>query len=103
MHWGASEYQPNDEVEEPRVLTPAERRLRAIARNHRSWANTSDRSARTLKARMALEEKFFCEADPNNELTPAERAKRAANLRKAFYAELALRSVQARRRRGGVV
>jgi hypothetical protein len=78
----------------------AERRLASQLGAHLSWANTPDRSARTLPARLALLEKFEREADPHNQLTPAERVKRAESLRKAYYAKLALKSVQSRRRRG---
>jgi hypothetical protein len=44
--------------------------------------------------------KFERQVDPNNELLAAERAKRAESARKAFYAELALKSARARRSRG---
>lgn len=55
-----------------------------------SWANTTNRSARTAPARAALDAKFLQQAggDPI----------RAAALRKAHFARLALRSAQARRR-----
>jgi hypothetical protein len=69
---------------------------------HLSWANTVDRSARTAPARRALEAKFDQLADPDGTLLPHERAKRAENLRKAHFAQLALKSAQARRRRAGV-
>lgn len=59
---------------------------------HASWANTTDRSARTAPARAALDKKFLDEANGD----PV----RAAHLRKAYYARLALKSAQARRRRG---
>jgi hypothetical protein len=74
-------------------LTPAERSLRAQIAAHESWAQTEDRAARTAKARQALEDKFLTEAggDP----------KRAESLRKAYFARMALKSAQARRRRGG--
>lgn len=55
-----------------------------------SWANTPDRSARTANARTAFENKFLAEADGD----PA----RAESLRKAFYANLVLKSVQSRMR-----
>lgn len=80
-------------------MTPAERRLRSQIGAHESWARTEDRSARTHAARLALEEKFVREADPDNKLAPAERTKAAENLRKAHYARMALRSAQVRRRR----
>jgi hypothetical protein len=74
-------------------LTAAEKSLRGQIAVHTSWANTTDRAARTAKARTAFEEKFLAEAggDP----------KRAEHLRKAYYARLALKSAQARQRRGG--
>ncbi len=74
-------------------LTPAERKLRAQIAAHESWAHTEDRSARTAKARRALEDKFLAEADGNPQ--------RAASLRAAYYARLALKSSKARRRSGG--
>lgn len=72
-------------------LTPAERSLLGKIGGETSWANTVDRSARTAPARRALDAKFLAEAggDP----------KRAEHLRKAYFARLALKSAQARRRR----
>ena len=72
-------------------LTPSERVIRAQIASHTSWANTENRSARTQKARKALEEKFLTEAGGD--------AARAESLRKAYYARLALKSAQARRAR----
>jgi hypothetical protein len=46
-------------------------------------------------------EKFEDEVDPNRELPEAERAHRAEFARKAYFQRLALKSAQARRRRGG--
>lgn len=48
---------------------------------------------------MALLEKFEKQVDPDSTLMPAERAKRAESLRKAYYADLALKSARARRLR----
>ena len=79
-------------------LTPEERVLRAQIAANESWAKTPDRAARTAPARQALDEKFEREVDPNNELTPAERAKRAESKRKAHFQRMAFKSVQARRR-----
>ncbi len=69
---------------------PEERRLIAQISAHESWARTDDRSARTANARAGLKQKFLDEAggDPV----------RAEHLRKAFYARMALRSAQTRRR-----
>ena len=74
-----------------------EKSLAASVAAHTSWANTTDRAARTAKARAALQAKFEREVDPEGTMPPAERAKRAEHLRKAYYARLALKSVQARR------
>lgn len=61
---------------------------------HVSWANTTNRTERTAPARAALEQKFLDEADGDPQ--------RAASIRKAYYARLALKSVQARRGRKAV-
>ncbi|MGP0077072.1 hypothetical protein [Mycobacterium sp.] len=74
-------------------LTPAERTLRGQIAAHESWARTEDRAARTANARRALEDKFLAQADYD--------PKRAEHIRKAYYARLAFKSAQARRRRGG--
>jgi hypothetical protein len=44
-------------------LPPTERSIRSQIAAHTSWANTTDRTARTAKARKALEDKFLAEAD----------------------------------------
>ena len=69
--------------------TDAERRAAGSFGGHKSWAATADRTARTAKPRKAFEDKFLREAggDP----------KRAESLRRAFYAELTLRSLRSRR------
>ncbi|WP_249358350.1 hypothetical protein [Nocardia cyriacigeorgica] len=79
-------------------MTPVERSLRARIAAHESWAHTPDRSARTSAARRAALDRFEREVDPDGQLTPHERAVRAEHARKAYFARLALRSVQARRR-----
>jgi hypothetical protein len=71
------------------MLTESERRLRSQIAAHESWAQTPDRSARTAKARAGLDQKFLDQADGD----PV----RAAHLRKAHFARLALKSAQARR------
>ncbi len=74
-------------------ISPELRTLRARIAAYESWGRTSDRSARTANARRAFEDKFLEEAggDP----------RRAESLRRAYFARLALKSAQARRRRGG--
>ncbi len=71
------------------MSTESERRLAATIAAHESWANTPDRAARTAPGRAALDRKFLDEAggDPV----------KAAHLRKAYFARLALKSAQARR------
>ncbi len=85
----------------PSPMTPAERSLRGQIAAHHSWAHTDDRTARTAKARQAAHDRFENDVDPEGVLMPAERARRAASARKAYFARLALKSAQARRRRGG--
>jgi hypothetical protein len=74
-----------------------ERQLIARLAAHQSWANTQNRTTRTEPARNAFFAKFEDQVDPDHELTQAERTKRAANARKAYFTGLALKSVQARR------
>lgn len=83
-------------------LTPAERRLRGQMGAHKSWANTTDRTARTLPARLAHNAKFERQVDPDGKLSPAERAKRAESARKEYYTRLAYKSARARSRRGAM-
>ena len=72
---------------------------------HKSWAQTPDRSARTSNARAngpsglqwhldRLDPERFADA------TDADRLKAAEAARKAYYAELAMKSAAARRRGG---
>ena len=80
-------------------LTPSERKLRAQLAAHTSWANTSNRSDRTAAGRQAFLDRFEREVDPDGVLEPLERARRAEHARKAWFAKLALKSAQARRRK----
>lgn len=79
-------------------MTPAQRTLRAKIAAHTSWANTTDRAARTAAARKAAHDRFAKQVDPYGMLTPRERARRADSARRAYFAWLAMRSAQARRR-----
>ncbi len=81
----------------PHGSTPGERSMQARLAAHTSWSRTSDASARTKPARDAFCERFEIEVDPNGELDPAERARRAAHARKAHFLRLALASAKARR------
>ena len=60
---------------------------------------THDPKETTKKAREAFLAKFFNEVDPDRILDPDERERRAFYARKAYFARLALKSAQARRRR----
>jgi hypothetical protein len=72
---------------------PEDRSLISRLGAHESWARTADRTARTAPARAALAQKFLDQAEGD----PV----RAEHLRRAYYARLALKSAQARRRRKG--
>ena len=68
---------------------------------HISWSRTADRTARTQAARDTFTARFEREVDPEGVLDPAERMRRAENARKAYFARLALKSAESRRRRKG--
>lgn len=79
-------------------LGDADRRLRARAAAHASWARTTDRRARTAKATEALLEKFEREVDPDGGLPPDLRRELAIHARTAHMLRLARRSAAVRRR-----
>ncbi|RKS77580.1 hypothetical protein CLV35_1273 [Motilibacter peucedani] len=64
------------------------------------WAATEDRVAATAPARKAFDRSFEKQVDPDGVLPPDERAIRAAHARRAYLLRLALKSAQARRKRG---
>jgi hypothetical protein len=72
------------------AISPTERSLAAKVAAHESWARTPDRSARTLKARQALERKFLTAANGDPKV--------AEQLRAAHFARMRLRSLRSRRR-----
>ena len=76
----------------------ADRSLIARFAGQESWANTANPSARTAPARHALLNRFERQVDPDGVLSPAERARRAGQARMAYFARLALRSAQTRRK-----
>jgi hypothetical protein len=75
--------------------------LIAKAANHERWAGVDDRTAATQKARDTFRDRFITEARERfgDDLAPEDLARRADHLRKAYYARLALKSAQARRKR----
>jgi hypothetical protein len=80
-------------------VTPAERSLRARIAAHARWGNTNDTVAATAEARQAALDRFERQADPDGVLDPATRARKAENLRTAFYLRLSLAGVKARARK----
>lgn len=80
-------------------MPESEARLRAQVAAHQSWANTGDRSARTSTGRAAFLARFEAQVDPDGLLDPEDRALRAESARRAYFASLALKSAQTRRRR----
>lgn len=80
---------------------PAERTLRARLAAHALHAQVSDPAAHTAPARRAFMDRFERQVDPTGLLDPAERSRRAAHAKTAYFSALALRSVQARRRATG--
>ncbi len=58
---------------------------------HEKWSRVTDRSAATLAARTALEDRWLTEADGD--------PKRAAHLKALHYSRMAMKSAMARRRK----
>jgi hypothetical protein len=79
-------------------LSPTERVLRARSAAHAKHAR-HDAKAAMDKARAAFLASFEQQADPEGRLPPAERQRRAEQLRRAHFARLALASAKARRSR----
>lgn len=78
--------------------TPTERTLHAKVAAHAKWSKTADLAAATAPARRAFDERFEREVDPDGQLSADERARRADHARRAYFARLALRSAQSRRK-----
>jgi hypothetical protein len=84
-------------------MTPEQRRIRASIAANVMHAKNDPREI-TAAARAAFLRRFEREADPDGVLEPAERARRAEHLRKAYFGRLALASSKARaaRRAAGI-
>lgn len=80
----------------PMPLTPSERSLRSRLAAHEVHARGK---TNTAPARKAFLDRFEREVDPQGKLDPAERARRAEHAKSAYFARLALKSAQARRRK----
>jgi hypothetical protein len=83
-------------------MTPGERTLRARMAAYVLHSRYDSREL-TAPARRAFNDRFEKEVDPDGTLPPDERQRRAAAAKKAYFARLALRSAQARRRKNTVL
>ena len=77
-------------------LTPEQRTMRAKLAAHTLWSNVEDRAAHTAPGRQAFMDRFEKQVDPNGTLAPAERARRAASAKTAYFTGLSLKSAKAR-------
>lgn len=73
----------------------------ALLAIHTRWANEPDPIAATTPARAAFLDRFEREVDPDGQLDPKERARRAEHAKKAYFAKLALASSRARAAKKG--
>lgn len=80
-------------------MTTSERSMQLRLAAHTSWANTTDRSARTAAARKASHHTRFLDMarEQHPDATEAQIEQVADSMRKAHYQALALKSAQARR------
>lgn len=81
--------------------SPSELALHARAMAHAKWAACDDPSAATAPARAVFLSRFERQVDPDGVLSPTERARRAEHARKAYFSQLAAKSVRARAARKG--
>ena len=81
----------------PSSIPASERALRAKKAAHTKWA-THDPVEGTAAARAAFLDRFETEVDPEGVLPAEERQRRAEQARKAYFAGLALKSAQSRRK-----
>ena len=80
---------------------PVDRSLIATHAVCQRWARATaeERMAQGAIARAGMDKRFEREVDPDGTLPPAERVRRAAHAKKAYFAMLALKSAQVRRAR----
>lgn len=86
-------------VRKPSGLTAQQRRYRARLAAHASWANASDRKARTAAGTAAFLERFERQVDPEGALPAEVRQQMAVHARTTYMLRLAKRSAEARRRK----
>lgn len=82
-------------------MSPEQRRRRARIAAHASWANTTDRKARTAAGTAAFLDRFERQVDPDGTLPEDIRKAMAKHARTAYMLQLAERSAAARSRRHG--
>ncbi|TQN30573.1 hypothetical protein FHX37_0455 [Haloactinospora alba] len=80
---------------------PKRRSESASIAAHWSWADTKDRTARTLPARRASIQRWEAVVDPNGEMAPAERAQAAESARRAHLRQMARKRWDKERSRRG--
>jgi hypothetical protein len=76
-------------------LTQHQRTLRARAAAHARWSKESP-DEHLPRARQAFMDRFERQVDPDGVLPPAERARRAAHARTAYFTDLAFKSSRVR-------
>jgi hypothetical protein len=81
-------------------LTPAQRSMRASIAASTRWAN-EDPAEQGQRMRRGFLERFEREVDPEGQLPPAERERRARSALRAHMQRLAFRSSKARSRQAG--
>lgn len=77
-------------------MTPEQRSLHARAMAYAQWAKEPDRAARSRLGYDGLLRRFEREVDPDGQLDPAERTRRAMLRHRSHMNMLALRSSIAR-------
>jgi hypothetical protein len=82
-------------------MTPELRRQRARLGAYAQQAAYDTRET-TRKARLAFNQRFLEQVDPDGTLPETERTRRALAARKAYFAALSLRSATVRRKRAEV-
>ena len=80
------------------ALSPKERVLHSRLAAH-TLHSKYDSKTLMASARQAFLDSFEKEVDPEGVLPVAERERRAAHARKAYFTKLALKSARARRKR----
>ena len=79
---------------------PAQRALVARLAAYSRWSRCDDPLAATETSRKSFLDRFDRQVDPENKLPVDERRRRADAALKAHMTRIALRSAQARKRRG---